>query len=272
MRYKMTDLYNTRFFYITLRTDLNYLFTTVKCLQADQNYPHNVGNELIGKVYEAAKCGAPIEFDFAGAKITPDIVTLLMHYAAEGFVFVDSKDYWRNEIFKVNRERAAVDTSVFVDLPKYDTNMLVKDYIQSLDKNVKYRIPVVDADIYLPLSVMIMLARPSITLLVNNKALDLFTFVGERLTVSDLFDYKTFYFTSPEGTQVLDFSSGKAYVQRLGEVDLITASTAGVLVPEDFGKVKLLGKPCWDNLFKECLRIITRYRSTRKVTIAELLT
>lgn len=268
----MTELYNTKYFYLTLRSDLDYLFTTVKGLQADENYQHNVGNEMLGRVYQAAKSGAPIEFDFAGAKITPDVVTSLMFYSNQGIVFVDSKDAWRDNIFKLNRERAKIDRSEFVELPKYELDILVKDYIQSLDKSVKYKVPLNESDIYLPLTVMILLARPSIQLCIDSFAKDLFTFVGEHLTVGDLCEYDKFYFTSPEGTQIMDFSSGKAYVQRLGEVDLITASTAGILVPEVFGRAKLLGTTCWDNLFKDCLRIVNRYRSTRKMTIAELLT
>lgn len=272
MRFKIKELYNTKYLYITLNADLVYLFSTCEQLQKDKSYVYNVGNELLGKVYDAVKSGTTVEFDFAGTKISPDVVNTLNLYASKGFVFVDSKDSWRDEIFKTNRERLAIDTSGFIDLPKYDSSMMIKEYIESLDKTVSYKVPMVDADIYIPLTVLIMLTRPSIKILLDSKAKDLFTFVGERLTVSDLMQYKQFYFTTPEGTQVLDFSSGKAYVQRLGYSDIVTACTIGTLVPIEFGSIKLLSIDCWDNLMKECLGIINRYRGTRKVTLEELLT
>lgn len=271
MRFKITELYNTKYLYRTMNVDLNYLFTTIKALQADNKYAYNVGNTQLGKVYDAAKAGAPIEFDLAETKITPDVVTTLMHYSSQGIVFVDSKDKWRDDIFRTNRERAAIDKSGAVNLPEYDPEMTVKEYIKSLDKNTIYQIPLTQNDVYIPLTIMILLSRPSVNILIDNKAKDLFTYVGSRLTVQDLLQYKKFYFTSPEGTQVLDFTSGKAHVQRLGEVDIITAGTVGTLVPIEFGSTKLLGKQCWDNLLKSCLNILNGYRSSQKVKLGDLL-
>ena len=271
MQFKLVDLYNTKYFYTTFRLDLVYLFNTCLELRKNVNYAYNVGNDKLGKVYEAVKSGTPVQFDLAGAKLTSDIVPKIREYSERGIEFIDTKDKWRDVILRTNRERLSIDTSDYIDLPPYNPSTSVKDYIVSLDKNVTYKLPLNDNDVYIPLVVMILMSRPSIKINLNVHVKDLFNYVGSRLTLADLNKYHEFYLTTPEGTQVVDFSYGKTYVQRLGLCDKEQALTVGTLVPTDFGKKKLVQDEDWKHIFRDCLNIMNRYKSSRKKTIEEVL-
>lgn len=272
MQFKLTELYNTRYFYVTYCTDLTYLFSTFLKLQKDKTAPYNIGNELLGQVYDAAKSGAPVQFDLANCKLTPDVIPIIRRYAAEGLEFIDTKDSWRNEILATNRQRRSIDVAQFPDLPKYDPSMKVLDYIEALDKNITYRTPTNDANIFIPLLYMILVARPSIKVNIGAHCNDFFTFVGSRLSFSDIEHYDEFYLTTPEGTSIVNFSNGSIYVQNIGLADKEKALTVGTLVPTVFGKEKLLQVDCWRSIFKDCLNQLNGYRATRKQTLEEILT
>lgn len=271
MRVKLRDLYNTRYFYITYQKDLVYLFSTILDLQNDQTISYNVGNNALGKVFDAVKVGAKLEFDLASTKITPDVLMTIKTYAEKGIVFVDTEDSLRDYILKENRRRMQIDTSDFVTLPTYTGESLVKEYIVSLDKNTKYKIPNHDEDIYIPLVYMIMVTRPKIVIDLGGQCTAFFEFVGSKLTVHDLNKYKEFYYTSPEGTMIVDFSNGDVNLQRIGYCNIERALTTGTLVPTVLGKERLLDEDCWFVIFRLCLNILNGYRATRKKTLSEVL-
>lgn len=150
MRVKLTDIYNTRYFYLTYRNDLTYLFHTFLELQKNSGYEYNVGNDLLETVFNAAKTGAVVEFDLAGAKFTPDTELTLRNYANQGILLVDSVDSWRNNILSINRERCKINLDDYEELPKYDQRYTFKEYIVSLDKTKKYKMPAVQPDVYIP--------------------------------------------------------------------------------------------------------------------------
>lgn len=271
MQFKIVDLYNTKYFYTTYKVDLVYLFNTCLRLKNDVNYKYNVGNEKLGEVYDAVKSGAVVQFDLAGAKLTSDIVPKIREYSELGIEFVDTKDKWRDVILRTNRERLSIDTSEYIELPEYNPNTSVKDYIVSLDKNVTYKLPLNDNSVYIPLVVMILMSRPSIKINLNAHGKELFNYVGSRLTLADINKYTEFYLTTPEGIQVVDFSYGDTYVQRLGLCSREKALTVGSLVPTVFGKEQLVKNEDWRHIFRDCLNIMNRYKSTRKKTIEEVL-
>jgi len=272
VQFKLTELYNTRYFYLTYRTDLTYLFSTFLMLQKDKNAVYNAGNDLLAQVFEAAKSGSFVEFDLANCKLTPDVIPVLNNYAAEGINLIDTKDSCRNEILRINRERYTVDKSQFVDLPEYNPDILVKDYIVSLSKDVTYNLPSNLSDVYIPLLFMILVVRPSIKINISSHCKDFFNFVGSRLSLADLHNYDEFYLTTPEGTRIVNFSKGPVVDQRIGVIDLEKALTVGTLVPTVLGREKLLDVPCWKELFQECLNRLTSYRNTRKQTLEDVLT
>lgn len=271
MIYKLSEVYNTRYFYKTFGKDLTYMLNTILTLRKDKNYAYNPGNDLLESIYKSTIVGAPVEIDLAGCKLTPDVTKIIHRYALQGIVFVDSKDSWRDEILAINRERAGVNTDAFVELPKYEQKQLIKEYIDGLDENVTYKMPVTDSSIYIPLVCMIMIYRPSININISAHCSDFFNFVGSRLTIEDIEPYDEMYLTTQDGTQIVNFAHGDIYVQRVGMANKEKALTAGTLVPTVFGRKKLLDIDCWYNLFAYCLNTLNGYRATRAKTLDEIL-
>lgn len=271
VRVKLRELYNTRYLYVTLQRDLIYLFSTYLELRKNSDYEYFAGNDLLQKVYSAARVGTNVEFDLADTKITPDIEQTIRTYGFKGIAFVDTKDYYRNEILKENRRRAQIDTSSFVPLPEYNSTQLVKDYVQSLKKDVTYTVTYNNVEVYLPLLYIIMVTRPSIKIDLAGMCSEFFSFVGKRLTLSDLEGYSEFYFSDREGTVVVSLNDGKVYTQRMGLCDLETASTLGSLVPTVLGSKRLLNEGCWHTIFRTCLGMLNGYRATRKKKLYEVL-
>jgi len=271
VQFKLVDIYNTRYLYLPFNRDLVYLFDTFLKLQKDSSYVHNVGNAMLGEVYEAAKSGTPVEFDLADAKLTPDISSTINQFQLKGIDFIDSKNAYRNSILLENRKRRGIDLSEFVVLPEYDTSVNIKDYIASLDKNTKYKMPNNKPNVYIPLVIMIMISRPSITVAFDKHSSELFDFVGSNLSVSDIQRYDEFYLTTLEGTMVVKFENGYTYTEQLGRADFDTVLSTGSLVPTVFGKEKLLNDEAWRSLFSLCLKRLTHYRATRAKTLEEIL-
>lgn len=272
MQFKLVDIYNTRYFYLPFNRDLVYLFDTFLKLQQDKNYPHNDANELLAKVYSAAIAGTDVEFDLADAKLTPDTSKTIQAFTWKGINFVDTKDSNRNAILLENRKRRSIDVSDCTVLPEFDINQKIKDYISALDPNVQYSMMPGKSFIYVPLCIMIQIARPSINIVFNYHCSDIMNFVGTNLTTEDLKQYNEFYFTTPEGTQVIKLDSdGKFETSRAGRVDLETALSLGSLVPTVFGKDKLIDEECWRVLFTLCLKKLNHYKSTRTRTLDEVL-
>ena len=90
------------------------------------------------QVFDTAKRGEDVEFDLAGAHITPDIVECLNYYTSKGVNVIDTTDTVRNEILAVNRERYAVNTDDFTPLPEFTVNTNIKEYLQNLRTDCVY--------------------------------------------------------------------------------------------------------------------------------------
>lgn len=268
---RLKELYNTRYLYKTFTEDMRLMFRTVVDLRNDSNTSYHVGNDLQGKVYESAKAAAPLQFDLADVKLSSDVTPIIQEYARAGIEFIDTQDAKRNEILRTNRERYAVDTSGYVTLPEYNPSQLVSDYIKLLSKDVVYKMPVGKNEIYLPLTFLILVCRPSIRIDLGTVDKAFFRFVYDHIPRDVLDNYTEFYFTTQEGTEIVNFNSGKIVTQRLGEVDFDTALTLGTLVPSVLGQKQLNSDDNWDVPVTLCLNYLTSYRSTQKVTLRELL-
>ena len=270
MQFKLKEIYNTRYLYLPYVLDLNYLFSNIVEIRKNPNHECNAGNALLEQVYNAARVGSPLEFDLADVKLTPDTVRVINNYALQGVMFTDTKDSLRASILRTNRERMAIDKSSYIDLPHYDMNVLVKDYVASLTKDVTYCMPATDSDIYIPLVYIISTVRPSVKLCIGNHSNTFFNFIGSRLPVSLIEKYDEFYFTTKDGTMIVKFVNGKTTVQRYSVVDIEEALTIGTLVPTIFGKERIYKEDGWSSIFKECLDSLNHYRNTRKQTLSEL--
>lgn len=272
MVFKLTELYNTRYFYKSYYDELNVMFNTIMDLKKDSNTPYFAGSDMQGKIYEAFRLAADVKFDLADAKISSDITGLIRKAARNGIEFIDTKDAYRNTILTVNRERNSIDKSNFIELPPYDPDSTLKDYIGALSTETVYTVPNSSPEIYIPLSYLILASRPSIRLDLNTEAPKFFRYVYERIPQDIFTKYNEFFFTTPEGTMIVDFNSGYIDTQRIGRVTMQEAMTVGTLVPTALGKEKLISNPDWRSLSEICLKSLNNYRATKKQFLSDLYT
>lgn len=271
---KLSELYNTKFFYITMGKDLTYLFSSCNSLRKDPSLKLNAGNKVIDDVFSCFRVGAPVTFDLAGCKFTSDTVyTLLTAQRDYKLDLIDSQDAWRNDILMVNRERFEKygdGVQNTVELPILTQDAMALEFIQSLQKGVLYSVPVTyDKEIWIQLCVLIQIYRPSIQLFLNGREATLLEFVASRLTPFDLQQWSEFYMITKQGVMVVD-ASKPFYVQRLGYVDLEQAQSVASFVPTAFGKESLKNVMVFRTIANECIRALNKYKNKRSVTLAEL--
>lgn len=271
---KLSELYNTKYFYITMGKDLTYLFSTCNSLRNNAALEPNAGNKLMADVFACFKVGAPVTFDLADCKFTSDVVyTLLAAQRDYKLDLVDSKEGWRNDILRTNSERFAkygdgIPDAMELPLLRQDAKAL--DFIQGLQKGVVYSVPVTyDKDIWTQLCVLIQIYRPSIQLFLNGREATLLEFVASRLTPFDLQQWSEFYMVTKQGVQIVD-ASKPFYVQRLGYVDMEQAQSVASFVPTAFGKESLKNVMAFRTIANECIRTLNKYKSKRSITLAEL--
>lgn len=270
MQFKMKEVYNTRFLYLPYARDLTYLFSTIIRLRENPADECNVANDLLGQIYDAAKNNIPIEFDLADIKLSPDCSIVIDKYSRLGIKFIDTQSINRNIVLQENYKRIELDASEYVELPEFTPDMKIKDYITSLDKTVKYCLPVNDYSVYIPLTCLILSLRPSIQVLVQNHEIEFFKFVSSHFTLEDLTDFKEFYFTTTDGTIAARIENGNILTQQAGLVSFEDALTYGTLVPFDFGRVRTYDNPAFEVLTKDCISSLNRYRGTKKKHLEEV--
>lgn len=269
MRVKICDVYNTKYFYITMGKDLNYMWNTCVALRENPEHPYNIGNATLGTIYECFKKGQSVEFDLADARITSDVVPIVMTALRKGIVMCDTLNPDRDVILKTNMERVNLSVTT-VPMPEFTVQSSPVDYIKSLEKDCVYLPPVTNPEVYVPLVVMITILRPSVKFCLDNIGDKVLRFVAERLTIPTLKKYPEHYAITPEGIQVVNITNG-VYDQRLGEVvDIETASTSAYFVPTEFGSVRLFDDPIFAEIFMECAKLINQYKATKKLVLSDI--
>lgn len=271
---KLKELYNTKYFYITLGKDLTYLFSTCSQLRRDPSQEVNAGNDQIKQVYDCFRASAPVSFDLADCKFTSDVTRILMTAQRDYQLdFIDTKDTWRNDIFKENKNRFLTRESLqstTVELPELRQDEKALDFIRSLSKDVTYSVPVTYvSDIWVQLCTLISIFRPSIKLYLNDREAILLNFVAARLTLNDLEPYHEFYMVTEQGVQIVD-TNNPLYVQGIGECDLSEAMAVANFVPTDFGRVVLKDVLVFRTIANECINTLNHYKNTRPVFLSEL--
>lgn len=272
MRFKLVDLFETKYFYVTTGKDLTYALSTCEKLRTDANVPYNAGNAELEKLYSCVKNGAPVEFDLAGAKITSDVTTILRLYMYRGFTFVDSEWEWRDKLFAEGRERIALKDSLkdVVPLPPFDLNTLANEYVSNLSKDVIYEVPVGQDEIYIPLCVLICIYRPSVRLLLDNVFNQVFKFVSKHLTEKDLDTWSEFYVIEPEGVSIWK-RGDKLHIQRLGYCELEDALTVADFVPTVFGSERLANDVIFREVAKDCISRLNHYKMSKPVNLSDII-
>lgn len=270
MVFKFIDLFETKYLYLTFRKDVDYLLGKCVALKQNSNLESNPFNAECAKLYDAVRSAAKIEFDLAGVSMTSDITSLITKYIAQGLVFKDSSNAYRNIILDEDARRVHIDKSQYVALPEFNNSMQAVDWIQSLRKDVVYLPDANNQEIYVPLVIMTIMLRPSVQFCLDNIQGNFFKFIADRLNVQELEKYSEFYvYVKGEGTQIMQFNP-KGYIQSLGLVSIEEATTAAYLIPTVVGRERLNKDPIFSRIFAACNHIIQNYRMTRKVTLSEI--
>ena len=270
--YRLVDLYRTKYFYVTYNIDLIYLFDTILKLKEDRDAKYNAGSDLHEQLFEDVKEGKEVVIDLAGARLTSDCITILTQYLRKGIKVTDSQDDVRRNILETNAERLALDTESYELLPKFTNKADVKEYLQSLSRDVTYTIPETHEDLYIPLVILIMLLRPTIKIDLGYRDRMILGKVAGYFTVHELKQYRDFFFVSDEGVMELSpDSSGNYSLQQANGLDIDGVLEYGNLVPKIFGEKRLVTDEPWRCLSTECLRIVDGYKLTYQPTLEEAI-
>lgn len=271
--YKIVDLYNTRYFYVTYNVDLIYLFDTIIKLRNDPTASYHAGSKLHEELFKDVIAGKEVVIDLAGAKFTSDTTTTLTRYMREGIKFADTEDTVRNEILEEDVRRMAIDKTDYVLLPRFTNRTNIQEYLSSLKRDVVYTLPEMHEDLYIPLTILIILLRPTITIDMGHKDRTILSKVANHFTAYELKQYAEFYFISDEGVvELRPDISGKYSVQQASNLSIDDVLSYGNLVPLIFGKKRLVEEDPWYSLSEECLRIVDGYKLTYQPTIEEVVT
>lgn len=269
MNVKLVDLYGTKFFYKTFCTDLNYLFVSIQHLRdGDTSYKVNVGNQLLGEVYEAARKGEEIIIDLADARITSDALVCIYNAEEAGIRFRDSSSSWRNDLF-IENERRKSDTTPKVNLPEFGHKTDIKEYIKNLSTATVYLASGQSAHVLIAITCLTFMVRPKVQICVDPLARTLFKFVNTKIPTEEVLKANEFWMYSDEG--VLHVSGDTVYVQEAQrELSIKDALQYVVLIPYDFGSVPLLQNPAYQGLFRTCLLLLQGFQEDSPRTIEEL--
>lgn len=269
---KLVDLYNTKYFYKTFVVDLNYLFNTITRLQNGEDFTPNVGNDLLGGVYEAAKRGEKVIIDLADARITSDAAASIMHAVHRGIKFCDTRNEWRDVIMKENTARHEMELVNVVTLPIFDYRTNIKEYVKGLDPSAYYEPKEQPAHILIALVCIITILRPSINVLVNPVLQGkLFKYINTKVSTADIIGANEFYMYSPEGIQIVTrdniyVQEAQRYLQPREALQYVT------LIPTEFGKEVLLHNPAYQGLFRSCLLLLQEFQESSSKTLEEIYT
>lgn len=271
---KLTDLYNTKYFYISICKDLTYLFSSCWQIQHNTSLQMHAGNEKIAKVFDCFRTGAPVQFDLAGGKYTSDACTVIQNAQREyGIQFIDTECAWREQLFRENEERLKYAASVAdntTPLSILECGEPTIEYIRSLEKGIVYSVPFnYPTSIWMQVVTLINIYRPSIKLYLQGRESQLLSFIAKQLIPEDLNRFDTYYMLTPQGIQTVRRGE-KIYVQQLGYTDVSDALTVADFVPTDFGSVPLKDDVTFRVIATNCIHEINKYHNTRATKLSEL--
>lgn len=273
MRVKLVDMYNTKYFYLSYCKDLEYLFTCYLNLRRNKDLKYHAGNALMQQVFDCAYANADVEFDLAKAKLTTDAISTIQRYANNGIIFVDSNDPLRNEILRINAQRKSTPIGERVTLPLVEFDMSLKDYLSSLSREVVYdaaQIPETERMLY-PLAALILIRRPTIQLDLTYHLSDFMRFMSELLPLDFVLKFNKFYFTTTEGTRVVESQNGMINTQQRGPLSIEDAMTIGYLVPAELGTRNLSKEPVWSDVVSYCINVVNSCKKKKSLFLSEVV-
>ncbi len=268
--YKLSELVNTRFLYVTIGLDIKYILNTCEDLKSNPNKVVNAGNALQEDLYKHVSAGYTPVFDLAGCWLTSDITQIIFEWQNKGWMFIDSQDNYRAKILQNNLERIEQSKKETVTMPIFKLNTSVKDYIANLRTDVTYTY-YENSDVCKALIIMTAMLRPSVHFAMDNVMSGILDIVSTALPTATLLKYDKFYYHTPEGVEVVEAVDGMLQTQRVGTVPVEQASYGGYLVPTVFGEQVLYKDPGWSTVFKNSLSFLNRAKEMRLKTLREVL-
>lgn len=270
MQAKLVDLFNTKYFYKSLVVDLNYLFGSIRRLNAGEDYSPNRSNPKLAEIYDAVLRKEEVVLDLAGARLTDDACRAIGAAQLNGIKFCDSENVDRNHLLVLNAERRAVEKSSWVPLPTFTYEQDIKEYIKNLDSATTYVVTGMSDTLTVALVCLITIIRPSVKLVIDNIVGALFKFIATKVPPYELFDDTSWYVYTEHGVD--DVTEGdKVFIQELNKtIPIKEAVQYGVVVPKKFGRDVLTRNKNWSALLQSCLTIIEEFQETCPKKLSEL--
>ena len=272
MTVKLTELYNTRYFYVTFSTDLNYLMQTVQKVKENPEAQIHCPSKRFGEIVDSLRRGEELVLDTASARFTKDITPILLQMQRNGITLTDSEIPWRAALYEENSTRNAAASMPELPLPELPYSLGIREYITSLSKDIVYTPRHMDQQLQCAIVTAVITARPSVQISDRFLTSGLFQYVQRYIPTEALSFYTKFIAMSNEGVRVLDFSKGTSvFVQGYGYIDLATAIARVPMIPAAFGERVVVRDPNFELLIRKSLNTINLYQQSRKKTLSEVL-
>ena len=252
-----------------MAVDLGYLFGSMKRLMDKEDFTPNIGNDLLGQIYEAVRNGEEVIIDLADARLTSDALVCIYRAEANGIIFCDTLSEWRDVVLKENRARAEAKRVDLTPLPVFGYRTDIKEYVKSLDNTIMYDCSGQPTHIMIALTCIIEILRPSVNLCIDKIAKTLFKYINTKVPTSEILSSNEFFMCTDEGVQVVQ--GDNIYVQEAQSyMSVKEALQYAVLVPTKFGKEVLLNNPSYNGLFRSCLMLLQEFQEGSSKTLEEI--
>lgn len=272
MVFKLYEIYNTKYFYISYASDLAYLVNALNKVKANPEVSIHAPSPLFDTMVNAVRRGEEIVLDVSGARFTPDTEYYITSIIKCGVDVIDSELPWRSKLFAENKKRILLKTPQTAALPAFTYTSNIKEYIGNLSTEVTYdRYIGMEKAIAFSLFSLIICTRPTIK--VSSRILEegLFEFVERHLNIVTMEKYHTFLMKSEEGLREVDFGAGPVFIQGLGYVDYVDAVSHVHVIPASFGKNVLLHDQTFASLIHSSFTTLQQYQQLRPKFLHEVL-
>lgn len=269
---KLTELYSTKYFYVSYLSDLKYLLHCVDKIKEDPMVDLHAPTPAFRALLLGLKRGEQFILDTASARFTKDTSFMLTLFQRSGIILIDSELPWRQAVYKENRKRLEQLVQESVPLPELMYTIGIREYITSLRTDVLYRPNTSSIDLQIALVTLVTATRPSIQL--SGKFFDagLFSYVLKHINMTSLENYKKFVAKTDEGLRVLDFTvSDTVFLQGHGYIDFAAAVMQVPMIPAAFGEDVILHDPVFESLIQNSLQVIQNFQQVKPKTLTELL-
>lgn len=224
------------------------------------------------------------DVDIAGCKIAFDAMKLIDIKLAERKNIFDSEDRDREDVLRQARERALIDTSIAIELPKLEEISMFVEYTKGLDDKVEYTVKLDYQREYLyPLLTLLNLYRPSVVIQIADKYFELALYISKTLyrrgCTEILKSTKEFIIVTPVDSREIIFNAPDTktpvYVHGYGEISFENLTAKAIVLPKYFGRVVIHKNPqyseLWYDVKEVALNNLKRYFHIRRESIKSFI-